>query len=550
MAGLPPVPSASLMSPQQQAAYNPSVSPQPSPVPPFGSSEFPVKKGTGPANSQAMINQLVRKEYERSLGQIELPKGPAQDIYFIPSANQMEFLMCLGLEEVVKCVHEQMSAKQAREREKAEKEKAEKENGGGGGEIKREAGAETAASKCVEIQYKYPLICASCSTDWTPVWRKDKNGVVLCDRCLKITERKQIKSEHNARLKQAFTKAAKDKEQFEKQLQSEKQAASAAAAVSTPPTAVQSNHREHGAAPLAQQAPQRNNQQPRNSPQIVSSNNNGGGQRNATPGSVKPNNAMYSSPHLNSHSSNNNYLTPNTSSSNSHHHHHNSSAAGSRHPTPNSTQQQQQQRSGNRMPMEQSRQPSSQSSTPKNVNPGNVKPAMSAGNNPRMNQNHHMTPPNAGGQNKGNKVTPNADMQQQRQRQNNNSSSSSSMNHHHSSSPSAMHQGGSNSLKSSSSQSNLANNSSSQAAMIAAFQQQLAAMQGGAAAAAAANSSSNPLLAFAQQQQQQNQLLRLMAQSPNYNPLLAGFQSNQAAQQAFNYLNSMSAPVPPKQWKP
>ena len=38
------------------------------------------------------------------------------------------------------------------------------------------------------------------------MWRTDKNGVNLCERCLKQLEKKQIKTEHNARLKQAFLK--------------------------------------------------------------------------------------------------------------------------------------------------------------------------------------------------------------------------------------------------------------------------------------------------------------------------------------------------------
>ena len=45
----------------------------------------------------------------------------------------------------------------------------------------------------------------------------------MCEKCLKNLEKKQIKTEHNARLKQAFLKAVKDKETFEKQLIAEQQ---------------------------------------------------------------------------------------------------------------------------------------------------------------------------------------------------------------------------------------------------------------------------------------------------------------------------------------
>ncbi len=75
----------------------------------------------------------------------------------------------------------------------------------------------------IEIVYEYPLFCAQCNTDFTPVWRQDKNGLNLCEKCLKQLEKKLIKTEHNARLKQAFLKAVKDKEIFEKQLIAEQQ---------------------------------------------------------------------------------------------------------------------------------------------------------------------------------------------------------------------------------------------------------------------------------------------------------------------------------------
>lgn len=98
--------------------------------------------------------------------------------------------------------------------------KEQKENG----ETSKE-NALTKADTITEVVYEYPLFCAQCSTDFSPVWRTDKNGVNLCERCLKQLEKKQIKTEHNARLKQAFLKAVKDKEVFEKQLLAEQQKA-------------------------------------------------------------------------------------------------------------------------------------------------------------------------------------------------------------------------------------------------------------------------------------------------------------------------------------
>ena len=72
------------------------------------------------AISQTAVSQLVRKELEKSLAQIEFPKPPAQDIYFLPNTNNSEFLMCLGLEEVAKCVQEHLIHKQLKAEIKAE----------------------------------------------------------------------------------------------------------------------------------------------------------------------------------------------------------------------------------------------------------------------------------------------------------------------------------------------------------------------------------------------------------------------------------------------
>lgn len=165
-----------------------------------------------PVVSQAAVSQLVRKELEKSLAQIEFPKPPAQDIYFLPNTNNSEFLMCLGLEEVAKCVQEHLIHKQI----KAEVKEQQQANESDAPKIVK-------SDTVIEIVYEYPLFCAQCNTDFTPVWRTDKNGLTLCEKCLKQLEKKQIKTEHNARLKQAFLKAVKDKEVFEKQLISEQQ---------------------------------------------------------------------------------------------------------------------------------------------------------------------------------------------------------------------------------------------------------------------------------------------------------------------------------------
>jgi DNA-directed RNA polymerase subunit RPC12/RpoP len=100
--------------------------------------------------------------------------------------------MCLGLEEVVKCVQESINNKDRNSNS-----------------IKNDENV---------LSYEYPYMCSNCSTDYTTTWRKDKHGNILCEKCLKTLEKKIIKSEHSARLKTAFLKAVKDKEIIEQRL--------------------------------------------------------------------------------------------------------------------------------------------------------------------------------------------------------------------------------------------------------------------------------------------------------------------------------------------
>jgi hypothetical protein len=203
----PTTPTPPIASPALPAA------PAPVPMPTLDSLPAHLKKPT-PATQQ-IVNQLVRKEFDKSLAQVEFPRGPPQpDIFFIPNANHIDFLMCLGLEDVVRSVQEHLISKQL-QKEKQEKKAAEKDQQGG--DVKQEQTASTTTPNVIEIKYEYPNICAQCSTDFTPMWRKDKNGTAMCERCLKQLEKRQAKQEHAAKLKQLFVKATKDREVFEKQ---------------------------------------------------------------------------------------------------------------------------------------------------------------------------------------------------------------------------------------------------------------------------------------------------------------------------------------------
>jgi hypothetical protein len=153
--------------------------------------ELLVQTGHAQINEQkkAQINQLVIKEIEKAVSQIEFPKPPPNDIYFLPNGNNAEFLMCLGLEEVVKCVQESITNNN------------------------KDRNNILNTNNNNEVKYEYPYICSNCSTDYTPV-----SGNSLCEKCLITLEKKIIKAEHSARLKTAFLKAVKDKETIEQRL--------------------------------------------------------------------------------------------------------------------------------------------------------------------------------------------------------------------------------------------------------------------------------------------------------------------------------------------
>ena len=233
------------------------------------------------AQTQALVSQLVRKEFEKSLGSVEFPNGGEQDIYFIPNANQADFLMCLGLEEVVKCVQEHLNNKSAKAQEKVEKEKEkEREKLAGEAGVKEEKEKEantapTTTTNIIEIKYDFPAYCSQCYTDFTPVWRTDKNGAMLCERCLKVLEKKQAKMEHIAKLKQLFNKSLKDRDVFEKQVLAEQQAAATAAAAAAAAQQQQLQQQQANQRLLQQQQQQQaaqarfnNNLSNNNSPQM------------------------------------------------------------------------------------------------------------------------------------------------------------------------------------------------------------------------------------------------------------------------------------------
>lgn len=60
---------------------------------------------------------------------------------------------------------------------------------------------------CSSLLRVEPFVCAQCRTDFTPHWKQEKSGKVLCEQCMTSNQKKALKAEHTNRLKNAFVKA-------------------------------------------------------------------------------------------------------------------------------------------------------------------------------------------------------------------------------------------------------------------------------------------------------------------------------------------------------
>ncbi|XP_073663301.1 transcriptional repressor p66-beta isoform X4 [Tursiops truncatus] len=126
---------------------------------------------TDAANSQAAAKLALRKQLEKTLLEIPPPKPPAPLLHFLPSAANSEFIYMVGLEEVVQSV------------------------------------IDSQGKSCASLLRVEPFVCAQCRTDFTPHWKQEKNGKILCEQCMTSNQKKALKAEHTNRLKNAFVKA-------------------------------------------------------------------------------------------------------------------------------------------------------------------------------------------------------------------------------------------------------------------------------------------------------------------------------------------------------
>lgn len=145
-----------------------------------------------PAQRQAAAKLALRKQLEKTLLQIPPPKPPPPEMNFIPNLAGNDFMLLVGLEEVVKFIVE--------------------------------FDAHTKDEKALEVKYVFnPFVCVQCGTDFTPVWKRDKPGSknVICEQCVTTNQKKALKQEHTNRLKSAFVKALQQEQEIEQRMQAQ-----------------------------------------------------------------------------------------------------------------------------------------------------------------------------------------------------------------------------------------------------------------------------------------------------------------------------------------
>ncbi|XP_065327506.1 transcriptional repressor p66-beta [Pelmatolapia mariae] len=148
-----------------------------------GSASGAVSSMADQASSQAAAKLALRKQLEKTLLEIPPPKPPAPLLHFLPSAANSEFIYMVGLEEVVQSVLDSQ------------------------GKLRG------------TLARLEPFFCAQCRTDFTPHWKQEKSGRILCEQCMTSNQKKALKAEHTNRLKNAFVKALQQEQEIEQRLQ-------------------------------------------------------------------------------------------------------------------------------------------------------------------------------------------------------------------------------------------------------------------------------------------------------------------------------------------
>jgi len=172
--------------------YTNGVSSQPPPTssyPPVVKAPPPPPKQT-PEQKQNAAKAALRRQLEQTLLQIPPPRPPPADWKAIPNVNSMDFMMLVGLDEVVDSILDNDKKP-------------------------------TLKSSLEALMPYNPRICSQCQVDFSPCWKnKDGNakGYVVCERCALQNVKKDLKAEHTSRLKSAFLKALKQEQEIEEKI--------------------------------------------------------------------------------------------------------------------------------------------------------------------------------------------------------------------------------------------------------------------------------------------------------------------------------------------
>ncbi|XP_038071550.1 transcriptional repressor p66-alpha-like isoform X2 [Patiria miniata] len=137
------------------------------------------------ASRQAAAKLALRKQLEKTLLQIPPPKPPPPELHFLPSAANNEFIILVGLEEVVNTILE----------------------------------VEKDSKRKTPQRFTDPFRCAQCKTDFTTIWKQDAKQGIMCETCIVSNQKKSLKAEHTNRLKTAFVKALQQEQEIEQRMQ-------------------------------------------------------------------------------------------------------------------------------------------------------------------------------------------------------------------------------------------------------------------------------------------------------------------------------------------
>ena len=164
-------------------SYQPPAKREPAPPP------APPKQT--PEQKKNAAKAALRRQLEQTLLQIPPPRPPSADWKAIPNVNSMDFMMLVGLDEVVDTIL-------ALDKKP------------------------TLKSALEELRPFNPRVCSQCKVDFSPCWKAAKNSsldeFVLCERCSLQNVKKELKAEHTSRLKSAFMKALKQEQEIEEKI--------------------------------------------------------------------------------------------------------------------------------------------------------------------------------------------------------------------------------------------------------------------------------------------------------------------------------------------